>query len=484
MTGRGVSWPLRLLSLCAASALAAQSLEERAAQSQAICTADFTWADNSHDLSPCSVASEVWGSCFSSVWNVPPLPQGQSYAKPDTDTTNLCTCSWAAYNLLGACTACQGFEPALPTWAAYEQNCGGYLTETYFPSNVTLPVGTAIPFWAAKNPQDWNDGRFNSAQAKSIALENHPDLIQSQSTGSNKSKTSIGPIVGGVVGGLAVLAIGAGIAFWFIRKRNRDRAQAARDHGTRPYFSRPQIHGRSMSDISGKSILLQQSMSAAPSHRPGTVYTTGTMHTHTGSVHSLSYGSGYASPPRVMSPPPAIQLISREDVIEPFTLRPTSPPASMTRKGSETTMRTTYNNQEVPGSPPPVMMHDHSSPESSQRVRLNPPAYSPYPSPASSPEPTDPAPQSSTPRDPALGHRMRGEKASVGSQQSYDSVTSRGGGGSIDDVMGRMGLTMAPETTVGSTVGGHTVSTGQSANIVSRPTHKPSVSNPDNDTLG
>ncbi|KAJ7139295.1 kinase-like domain-containing protein [Mycena epipterygia] len=149
-------------------------------------------------------------------------------------------------------------------------------------------------------------------------------------------------IIGGVVGGLAVLAIGGTIfaiggAFLLIRKRNRQHALAGR-RGTPPYITRPLIHGRSISDISGKSILIPQSMSVAPSPRPGTIYTTGTAHTHTG--HSLTYGSEYSVPGRVMSPPPAIQIVRREEVIEPFTLRLTSPLPFLARKTSQTAMRT------------------------------------------------------------------------------------------------------------------------------------------------
>ncbi|KAJ7651837.1 hypothetical protein B0H17DRAFT_1215140 [Mycena rosella] len=493
MTGRGVSWPLRLTCLYAVSTLAAHSLDGRAVQSQANCIAGFDWADNQENLSPCLLSSAVWAPCFTGGWNTPPLPgPGLGYDKPNSTTANLCTCSWAAYNLLSACTVCQGFDAAVENWAAYDQNCGAFLeTDTYYPSNVTLPTGTAIPFWATTNPTTWNDGRFDSSQAQLIAQQNSTDVNPNQppSAGTKKSKTPIGPIVGGVIGGLAVLAIGGAVAFWFLRRRGDQHAEPAGDYGAaHSFFSRPQIHGRSLSDISGKSILLQQSMSVAHSARPGTIYTTATAHTHTGSVHSLSFGgSGYASPTRVMSPPPTIQVVSREDIIEPFTLRPTSPPAP-TRKTSETTMRTAYTNQESLASPPSAFMQDLSLPEVSQRMRLNPPAYSPYASPASSPEPMDPTPQS--PTRPALGHRTRSEKASVDSQQSYASAPTHGHGGgesisAIDDVVGRMGLTVGPETVVGSTVGGHTISTGQSANVVSsRPAHKPSISNPNNDTLG
>jgi hypothetical protein len=269
----------------------------------------------------------------------------------------------------------------------------------------------------------------------------------------------------------------------FLRKHNRNQT---REDGVRPYISRPQIHGRSVSDVSGKSILLPQSMSAVYSYRPATVYTTGTTHTHNGSVHSLSYASGYTSPVGAMSPPLPAQVLHREDVIEPFTLRPTSPPVSMPaamgRKASESTLRSASNH---PDSPTAALVQDRNAAESSDRARLNPPAYSPYASPASSPEPTEPIPLPQSPgrREFAPGHRTRREKASVDTQVSYDSNTSHGGGESIsaiDEVVGRMGLTMAPESVMGS----NTVSTGQSATVGTRPTHKPSVSNPDNDTLG
>jgi len=230
-------------------------------------------------------------------------------------------------------------------------------------------------------------------------------------------------------------------------------------------------------------------MSVINSQRPTTIYTTGTIHTRTGSAHSLPYTSGYTYPVHTMSPPLPAQVSNREDVIEPFVLRSTSPPVSMppsmARKTSETTLRSTVNNHDASGA---MVVQERYVPESSgsERPRLNPPAYSPYASPASSPEPGD-QPQSPSRRDFAPGHRTRREKASVDTQQSYDSSTSHGGGESvsaIDEVIGRMGLILGPESVVGSTIGPHTVSTGQSANVVSRPTHKSSVSNPDNDTLG
>ncbi|KAJ6459633.1 hypothetical protein C8R45DRAFT_1081419 [Mycena sanguinolenta] len=475
-----VSWPLSSVYFLAVSALAVQSLDPRSEQTQAECSADFDWAENSLKLTPCLLAAYVWGSCFTGNWNVPQLTQGNQYTNPNSTTANLCTCSWAGYNLLSACTACQGFDADVQNWAAYNQNCSAFMTNTYFPESVILPTGTAIPFWAGTDPTTWNDGRFNSAQAQLIAQENKPDYVQGQNPVGHKSKPPIGAIAGGVVGGVAVLILG-GVAFWFMRKRNQKHPE---EGSVRPYPTRPHIHGRSWSDLSGKSILGPHSMSMVNSQRPGTIYTTAnTVHTRTTSVHSLPYTSGYASPP--LSPPLPAQISNREDHIEPFLLRPTSPPVSMSiaRKTSGTTLRSTATTTVEP--PAAAVVHERYAPESSERARLNPPPYSPSQSvsPASSPEPTDPTPQSSsfTP-----GHRTRRDKAamSVDSQTSYDSGTSHGGDGSVSaihEVIGRMGLMMpSPESVMGSTMGAHTISTGQSVNVLSRPGHKPSVSNPDN----
>ncbi|KAF8188262.1 hypothetical protein K438DRAFT_1972448 [Mycena galopus ATCC 62051] len=439
-----LSWPLSLVYFFAASTLAVQSLDVRSEQTEAQCSTAFDWASNSIGLTPCSLSAYVFGSCFSGNWNVPQLPPsgGFGYTTPNSTTANLCTCSWAAYNLISACTACQGLDPDVDNWAFYNQNCSDFFTDAYFPSNVTLPVGTAIPFWAATNHK--------------------PDIVQGQS--SNKKKTPVGAIAGGVVGGVMVLIIG-GIAFWFIRKRNQT-TPAAEESGVRPYYTRPQIHGRSASDLSGKSILGPMSVS----------------------MYSYLAILRYTSPVRAMSPPLPVHIAPRDlpDVIEPFTsLRPTSPPVSMpsssiARKTSGTTLRSTATSEP----PAAVVVHERYAPDNSDHARRNPPPYSPSAaaSPATSPEPTDPNPQ---PSAFVPGHRNRSEKASVDTHTSYDSGTSHNGGESvtgIDEVIGRMGLIMSsPESVMGSTVGPHTVATGQSANV--RATHKANVSNPDNDPV-
>ncbi|KAJ7511509.1 hypothetical protein B0H11DRAFT_2214395 [Mycena galericulata] len=105
--------------------------------------------------------------------------------------------------------------------------------------------------------------------------------------------------------------------------------------------------------------------------------------------------------PPTRVPPPTIRIVNRrEDVIEPFTLREPSPLAFIEK----------------------------------------PPAYSPYPSFVASPDPNNPTTQP----------WERREKVSVDSQ-SYDPAARRHESiSAIDEITGRMGQTLSPESIVGT----------------------------------
>ncbi|KAF9463134.1 hypothetical protein BDZ94DRAFT_639126 [Collybia nuda] len=77
--------------------------------SDAKCLDDFIWMQNSAGMSPCLVSSGVFAACAGPAWNIPSLNNTVHYTSPNGTTANDCSCSWSAYNLLGACTACQGF---------------------------------------------------------------------------------------------------------------------------------------------------------------------------------------------------------------------------------------------------------------------------------------------------------------------------------------------------------------------------------------
>ncbi|KAJ7223361.1 hypothetical protein GGX14DRAFT_657989 [Mycena pura] len=118
MTACTISRSLRLLCLLATAALAAaRSVNKRGAQSEALCRPELGWADNTEGFSPCLLTAFVWGACFTGNGDVPALIPGDHYDNPNSTTANLCTCSWAAYNLISACTACQGqgFDASVQT---------------------------------------------------------------------------------------------------------------------------------------------------------------------------------------------------------------------------------------------------------------------------------------------------------------------------------------------------------------------------------
>ena len=128
---------------------------EKRSQTSAICLPGYSWMDNSRDVPPCYLASVVEGSCggigesgpisasqdsSSGILDylVPPLDSNHHYTPPNSTMANLCTwcvhlepavshrlmltlyiplsSSWATYNLLSACTLCQGFPQSLLTY--------------------------------------------------------------------------------------------------------------------------------------------------------------------------------------------------------------------------------------------------------------------------------------------------------------------------------------------------------------------------------
>ncbi|KAF7330067.1 hypothetical protein MKEN_00270800 [Mycena kentingensis (nom. inval.)] len=235
----------------------------------------------------------------------------------------------------------------------------------WFPANVKLPDNTLIPFWAGTDPTTWPNGRFDSVKASQIAAEAHPEYSQSArgQTSASKSKTPIGPIVGGVVGGVAILAIGGLVAWFYLRRSNGSRSDSEKDAHSLPRrghahsdggtsvfsLSRPPIHGRSLSDLSGKSILsAPQSHSQSHTHahlRPGTIYTTATGQTHDSG--SISYLSGYGSPVTSPGPGPSALFANREEIIEPYTIANAGPAApGPGRKASGSTLRSAYQSHE------------------------------------------------------------------------------------------------------------------------------------------
>jgi hypothetical protein len=408
-----------VLSILAGSASFATGalLQSRAIQSQAICTSDFVWMENAEQNSPCETAAQINAICNGGNWIVPALAQNESnvYDIPDPakGTATFCTCSWASYNLISACTACQGGNLAteIVEWTDYSSNCAGKLSNTYFPSNITIPSDVTIPFWAGENPTTWTNGLFSVPAAQQIANQGHPDLVGTVPT-THKKSSNIGAIVGGVIGGLVVIAAAAAIAFYILRRQRKPASS-----GTASSIIEKPNHMRSISDLTTNSALQgYTTLSSTPMNPP----TSPTILTHNTSVRSVPYFSsavestlpyGSASPPpgrQAASPPPR----NREDVIEPFTL----PPANANVSDRKQT-NGAYPVYDSPTAPPPTAMRmEITRPVTpTQRTRFNPPAYtesSPSHSGTTSPPPSRPI--------------HRGKQGSTDTLQSLTSSRSHG----------------------------------------------------------
>ncbi|KAJ7877424.1 hypothetical protein B0H14DRAFT_2567793 [Mycena olivaceomarginata] len=171
---------------------------------------------------------------------------------------------------------------------------------------------------------------------------------------------------------------------------------------------------------------MPQAISIVHSQRPGTIYTTGTIHTRTGGVHSLPH-SRSTSPcaPHVAaltSTGHPLRGCHRAVHRAPDVAARLDAAHDAQNLGNDSA---TTNNHDIPAA---MVVQEGHAPEGSERVRLNPPAYSPY---ASSPGPADPMPQSPGRRELTPCHRTCREKASVDTQQSSDSGTTHGGGESV-----------------------------------------------------
>lgn len=192
--------------------------------SSATCIDGYSWMNNGQGDSPCLTVAYVEAACSENNYDQPILDPGYSYPLPNASTEfqNPCYCSWSSYNLMMACTLCQGTNATLQ-WPQWASACTTNLswTEEYFPSGYVLSGNASIPYWATIDPTTWTYETFNILDASAIYQTNSsyitPNASPSSSSSSSSSKsTDVGAIVGGTVGGavaLLLLAIGAYILY-------------------------------------------------------------------------------------------------------------------------------------------------------------------------------------------------------------------------------------------------------------------------------
>ncbi|KAF9647069.1 hypothetical protein BDM02DRAFT_2823162 [Thelephora ganbajun] len=227
------------------------------------CVAGWEWSYNSEGQNPCEIAGSLQAPCLGfSVYELGPLSEGTNYVTPQKSDTaqKKCGCNTIIYSLYASCAVCQRNYTATPiTWAFWSQFCDNvYVTQYPF----DIPYNASVPHWTFVN---YTDGAFDPVRAKAAgrdpeATPKAPSVISisssstnsppstnpltgitstrtsgtgtssippstsspSTSSGGNNSgstKTNVGAIAGGVVGGVVGLAGLVGLAFFFLKRR-------------------------------------------------------------------------------------------------------------------------------------------------------------------------------------------------------------------------------------------------------------------------
>ncbi|OJA10612.1 hypothetical protein AZE42_09932 [Rhizopogon vesiculosus] len=290
----------------------------RSISSNATCTTDnvYAWMNDEQGNSPCLTVAYVEAACIgNSYYLQPSLMVNYSYSLPNSTTANACYCSWSSYNLMMACTLCQGSEFSTSVWTqvihlmlsklliislidGLSGQVGAPLTllgqpSLYFPSGsgYVLSEGASIPVWATLNPANWTSETFNVINAQEVYQQNPSDIVpnasstssSTSSSGSSSKSPDVGAIVGGTVGAAAFIALLAIGAYLVYRRRvyNNAYASVTRQQGT-GYIDRGDgtttrmTHSRFGSETSSH-FALGQSMSPSQQYtvyspQPQTVY--------------------------------------------------------------------------------------------------------------------------------------------------------------------------------------------------------------------
>ncbi|KAG1830032.1 hypothetical protein EV424DRAFT_373394 [Suillus variegatus] len=231
--------------------------------SYAICMSEYSWMDDSQGNSPCLTVAYVEAPCYGNTYEQQILVNGDMYALPNSSNANACYCSWSSYNLMMACTLCQGvITSSVSEWPAWAAGCttNQSWTQEYFPSGLVL-AGASIPYWATTNPSTWTYETFNILDANATYQKNSSSITPSASSlssgGSSPSSSrsssksiDVGAIVGGTIGGAAALSFLAFAAYLLYRRHAYRKGGYALAINQQGMTFIPSSHNRIPSDIS------------------------------------------------------------------------------------------------------------------------------------------------------------------------------------------------------------------------------------------
>ncbi|KAH9052377.1 hypothetical protein EDB87DRAFT_504181 [Lactarius vividus] len=159
-----------------------------------ICTdtvLSWGWSFNSLFQNPCLITAYMMSTCYGGAFTVGPLGVGFThYAGPSRENNleaNLCWCNTVAYNLISACSGCQGGRSLL--WTEYYQNCTSVLEPTIFANPV--PAGTRVPQWVLQDTSSSGVWSYSSARLVGDTPEIFPgELIDTPPATTSTIKTT------------------------------------------------------------------------------------------------------------------------------------------------------------------------------------------------------------------------------------------------------------------------------------------------------
>ncbi|KAH7098338.1 hypothetical protein BKA62DRAFT_372260 [Auriculariales sp. MPI-PUGE-AT-0066] len=321
----------------------------------AVCSADFAWANNDLGHNPCLVAAYLMAPCnMNGLSNVPKLGQaGQSYVQPGNGLqANACTCSSVTYSAIEACSLCQNGVSL--KWSAWTAACGASMVQiSGYPTSVNTTERSHIPTWMLGDVIT-KDG-FDMAAAKQLvetrtgdapAVSGTPVFIPGLGNSSQQQKKSIsiGVIVAACIGSMAFVLIIAVLVTWCVRLRRKRIGEMPSTPGTGSSFGH---HGPAPTPASGGrtgwpvDIEKGSPSSLPPLPPPKELGFNSSMHQFASNPASrLVLGPSQSAPGSPAPDPPVRQLLDQSpppsapyDPADPRTWNPSPPPPAKLQRG-------------------------------------------------------------------------------------------------------------------------------------------------------
>lgn len=213
-----------------------EAVDEPYATTEAICSTECGWMNNSAGHSPCLLYARLAAGCTpSGTYDLKGLPSPskstnytRSYPPPKNfKAATPCICNAVAYSLIQACAVCQGGTPMWwsapplledPTGSApwWTQHCPPLYTSKNYPW--PLSDGTEVPDWATEVGVTVSSGVWDVTAAQNLATST--PVKSSTPTPPPTDHSNAGVIAGSVIGALVFAALLIGLALVHRRYRH------------------------------------------------------------------------------------------------------------------------------------------------------------------------------------------------------------------------------------------------------------------------